>query len=335
MEAVTDKIFKISVPLPDVGKVNIYFLEGDMPTLIDTGLCYPGVEQGIETGLRSVGRRLRDIRRIIITHGHVDHYGLLEHLRQINGADVFMSAPEKQNMLDFQQDLASDMVREHLATSGVPGKLSKHILQYLEILRGLGGEITPASQIGTLAPGSMIFAGFQNWHVQCCAGHSPAGLCLYDEGGLIFTGDHILSKISPNPDLDLTKQRTHQGGLREYVDSLSANLSLPIRLCLPGHGPLVYNYAERIRSILNGINVRRANILAMVGVRPKSTFEISEDLLSDLGRKLTAPQLWLAMKEVKAHLDILETDLCVEALPIAGVHNYRLRNPQVAPELRQ
>lgn len=324
MKKVGEGIYQIEIPLPEVGGINLYFLDGDIPTLVDTGPNLPGVKEGIKVCLKRVGRCLEDLRRIIITHGHVDHYGLVGQLREINGADVFMTAPEKELMLDFQLGEENKRAGRNLTSWGVPGKLGEGILRYFEILIGLGGEVTSATYIEPVVQGEVLDAGQWNWQIQCCAGHSPAGLCLFNEDGLMFTGDHLLANISPNPSLNLNKERTLQGGLKEYITSLNDLVSFPVQLCLPGHGPLIYNFRERIQCLLNEIYTRQTRILAIIGKQPKSIFQIGEELLETLRRKLTVPQIWLAMKEVKAHLDLLETDFRVTMVMIEGVQHFQL-----------
>lgn len=324
MQKVGEGIYQIKIPLPEVGGINLYFLDGDIPTLVDTGPNLPGVKEGIEVCLKRVGRCLGDLSRIIITHGHVDHYGLVGQIREINGAEVFMTAPEKELMLDFQLGVEWERVRISLTGWGVPGKLGDGILRYFEMLIGLGGEVTHATFIEPVIHGELLDAGQWNWQIQSCAGHSPAGLCLFNEDGLMFTGDHLLANISPNPSLNLNKERTLQGGLREYIILLKDMLSFPVQLCLPGHGPLIHGFRERIQCLSNEINTRQTRILAIVGKQPKSIFQIGEELLETLGRKLTVPQIWLAMKEVKAHLDLLETDVRVRMVMIEGVQHYKL-----------
>ena len=323
MKKVWEGIYQIEVSLPEVGGVNIYFLDGDIPTLLDTGPNFPGVKDVLEESLKQVGRRLGDLRKIIVTHGHVDHYGLVGQIQQISGADVFMSLPEKEIMLDFQTGKEIERVAEGLVTWGVPDKLGGGILKYLEIIMSLGEEVTNAT-VQSVVHGEVLAVGQGNWQIQCYAGHSPAGLCLLNEDGLIFTGDHLLAKISPNPSLDLTKDRILQGGLGEYITSLKNMVSLTVQCCLPGHGPLIYNYQERIEGLFEGINNRRSRILAMIDEQPKSIFQVGQELLHSLERKLSVSQIWLAMKEVKAHLDLLERELTVKVDNFGVVNNYSL-----------
>ncbi len=71
------KIHRISVPTPFyVGPVNVYLIEEDPLTLIDAGPRDDASLEGLRSGLNQLGYKLSDIKRIIISHAHADHYGL-------------------------------------------------------------------------------------------------------------------------------------------------------------------------------------------------------------------------------------------------------------------
>jgi glyoxylase-like metal-dependent hydrolase (beta-lactamase superfamily II) len=52
--------------------------EGPDLTLIDAG--WNGDIQAVERSIRSLGRRLQDLRAVLLTHAHADHTGALNYL---------------------------------------------------------------------------------------------------------------------------------------------------------------------------------------------------------------------------------------------------------------
>src|SRR6185295_10519401 len=52
----------------------------------------PGHWRQLEAGLSSMGRSVADIRPVLVTHGHPDHFGLAERLRETVGAGVWVHA---------------------------------------------------------------------------------------------------------------------------------------------------------------------------------------------------------------------------------------------------
>ena len=63
--------------------VNVIIILGDKITLIDTGV--KGSETKIAGYLKSVGRDLSEIERIILSHSHPDHIGSAARLKELTG----------------------------------------------------------------------------------------------------------------------------------------------------------------------------------------------------------------------------------------------------------
>lgn len=85
MRQVTDGIHQISKG------VNAFIVDGDEGVvLIDTGL--PKREGLVSSGLESIGRRPSDVRAILLTHAHIDHFGSAAALKRETGAAVYASA---------------------------------------------------------------------------------------------------------------------------------------------------------------------------------------------------------------------------------------------------
>ena len=73
----------------DDGIVNWYLLEDDDGlTVVDCG--FPTGWSMLLTALGTMGRRLADVRAVIITHGHIDHIGFAERARREAGAKVYV-----------------------------------------------------------------------------------------------------------------------------------------------------------------------------------------------------------------------------------------------------
>src|ERR1700712_4375195 len=78
-----------------VESVNMYVLaDGDKVTIVDCGVWRPDLADGglgsLEAGLEGAGYALRDVSRIVVTHAHIDHYGLAGRLMELTGAELLM-----------------------------------------------------------------------------------------------------------------------------------------------------------------------------------------------------------------------------------------------------
>jgi glyoxylase-like metal-dependent hydrolase (beta-lactamase superfamily II) len=71
------------------GPFNWYVIEeGGRLTLVDAG--FPGHFSVFEQGLRSLGREMRDVEAVILTHAHADHMGFADRVGAAAKAPVFI-----------------------------------------------------------------------------------------------------------------------------------------------------------------------------------------------------------------------------------------------------
>jgi glyoxylase-like metal-dependent hydrolase (beta-lactamase superfamily II) len=70
----------------------VFIIVRDDVTIIDAGV--PGKTDQVLTGLRELGRRATDVKRILVTHYHQDHVGGLTALADATGAEVYVPRNE-------------------------------------------------------------------------------------------------------------------------------------------------------------------------------------------------------------------------------------------------
>ena len=84
-------IYPVAIPFPNDSHLisaNVYALGKNAVTLIDTGPKLPGIFTGLESRLRLAGIKMTAIERIIVTHGHIDHFGLAVDIQKAAGRPV-------------------------------------------------------------------------------------------------------------------------------------------------------------------------------------------------------------------------------------------------------
>ena len=84
-------IHTIQLPLPDysdLSTANMYLLTSRPVTLIDATPKYPGSFEFIKEGINQAGYDTSDLDRILVTHGHVDHFGLFGRIREDAGQPI-------------------------------------------------------------------------------------------------------------------------------------------------------------------------------------------------------------------------------------------------------
>jgi glyoxylase-like metal-dependent hydrolase (beta-lactamase superfamily II) len=71
-------------------------VNGDGAVLLDTG--FPGDAKRIRRVMENIGAGPRDVRAILLTHGHIDHAGCAAELKAWTGAPVFAHALEQRHI---------------------------------------------------------------------------------------------------------------------------------------------------------------------------------------------------------------------------------------------
>ncbi|MFJ1755034.1 MBL fold metallo-hydrolase [Kitasatospora sp. NPDC088134] len=76
------------VPIPVLGRhhINAYLLLGRRPVLVDAGT--PGSGRRIHDGIAAHGVDPADLALIVLTHGHLDHFGSAAELHRLTGAPL-------------------------------------------------------------------------------------------------------------------------------------------------------------------------------------------------------------------------------------------------------
>jgi glyoxylase-like metal-dependent hydrolase (beta-lactamase superfamily II) len=296
-------LFRLPTPVPSL-KVNIYFLDRPVPTLIDAPADAPQFLEELENGLSCLGYSLRDIKVIIITHPHFDHYGSAASIAEMSGAAIWASGETGEWMANFEEECAEEerFTAESLERAGVPSQLMDPARQYFRFMKGFARGVRP---VRILRQGEVLDLGSFHLTVESVPGHTPWCVMLHDrEERIAFTGDFLLEGISPNPLIQ--RSRKVPGGyksLQAYATSLERVNQMNLRLALPGHGRLIRNPSERIEGLLNLIEKRRQAIIARFsGGSNRTIFDIVSEIFPDLPDE----QMFLAVSEISAHIEVLE-----------------------------
>jgi hydroxyacylglutathione hydrolase len=190
---------------------------GDL-SLVDAGMM--GKKDYKIQSILKAGINLKDIKRVIMTHTHLDHMGCLpEILEDLTGAEIWMHKDEADPLEKGDESIAycAEMFAQMIRTMfrKKPGDYC------LKVARKLNGD-------ETLEIGGMV------WEAVHLPGHSPGGLGLYNPAGkILIPGDVVYA------DHAIGRFDFCGASGRALNDSLMTLAALDVDILLPGHNRIV------------------------------------------------------------------------------------------------
>ena len=199
------KIYQISSSPYDS---NAFLVSAEKPVLVDVGMNASYILDRITEIMEP-----DEVVTIVLTHGHYDHWGAVEEVKQRTGAIVVL---HEDDMYLLDDDV-----------SNVAAMFGAH-----------GGSFTPdrllcAGELIDLGDGSSL-------EVIHTPGHTPGSISLYhSRSKILFTGDTVFPGGSFGR-TDLTG-----GSQQQLVESLKLLSGLDVEVMYPGHGDVTDNDVAR------------------------------------------------------------------------------------------
>jgi len=317
-----NNVYLIRVPsLFPVGATNSYVINAGEPSLIDVGLKSRKSYETVLKELRSLKLAPKDIHKVIVTHAHVDHFGLIHRLQEDSSCDVYVHAED----FEFVSNYASaylkrmDYFGDILQRSGTPRKILDDLQAAYIFLKEVGGSVTDCKKIND---GDTITLGDVRLKAIHTPGHTIGEMVLlWDEKEILFCGDHMLNDITPN--VGVTLQGTPVVSLLpDYLRSLEKTLKLPGEVAFPGHHGVIQGFRKRALEILEHHRERKMLMLEAVSQGEKTPFEVSRIIFG----KVSLSEVPLAIAETMSHMQVLEGEGKVSTKERNGVVYYRARS---------
>ena len=250
---------------------------------------------------------LEDLRLVVCTHAHSDHYGQAATIVERTGCELWMH-PNHQHMTRMAEDPDAVLARriEVARQSGVPEEpLMRYASQLSSRESGISGVIEPDRD---LINGVSIGSDLGDWIVYETPGHAPSHVCLFQpERRLLISGDHLLGRISLYFDYGYTPDP-----VGEFLSSLDVVERLGARLCLAGHGRTFADVHAHIQGNRKLVDERLASVLGAVSDESLSAFELVPRVY---GEELAQHNAQRLLSEVLAYLTHLRVEQRVRSIP--------------------
>ncbi|MFP9191416.1 MBL fold metallo-hydrolase [Natrialbaceae archaeon A-CW1-1] len=302
-----ENVERIEIPTPfQIGRVNCYAIAEADVTVVDPGPFTDEAYKTLEAGLARISCEPSDIDRILITHPHIDHFGLANRLAQESGATVY-AHEDAVDVLDnptgnFEQE--QTFFSTYLSAMGVPEQLLETIISLPESYNRFREPV--AVDEALVDDDTIALEGEDILEVLHTPGHAPSSICFLDrEADSAFTGDHIMADISPNPLLTLepgtTDKRTRS--LPTYLEALERIANEDVTTGYGGHRPTVPDISARVEEIVAHHRKRDERVIEVIDEHGSMT---AYELMTHLFPDLPATEAFAGLSEAIGHLDVLE-----------------------------
>jgi glyoxylase-like metal-dependent hydrolase (beta-lactamase superfamily II) len=318
-------IEQIRLPMTDhaLKYINAYLIEGDDGyTLVDCGWGLPEVLQTLEEALSDLGKSIDQIKWVIATHFHTDHYGMAGTLADLGGAKLMMHPADWTILNTRFRHIEAEMHRRDSWLESNGFSLEGYAAE--DRGRLFARRFTLKAPDRDLADGDELRIGSHRFRVVWTPGHTPGHICLYDdERKVLLSGDHVLPRITPHIGY---WNVTDGDPLGAFLDSLHKVAALGAKSALPAHREPIDDLPGRVEELIAHHAERETQVLEVLGGLMTGT-EVASRLTwrRNLSRfdDLPASERSFALVETLAHLEHLRAIGTVEKIQQAGVYRYR------------
>lgn len=271
VEKLRSDLWSIPVPIPNnpLRYVSVYVLAGENGlTLIDAGWESEQSWTALTDGLKHIGASITDVHGCLVTHQHFDHIGLAQRVREESGAWIAVHPADRDAIVDPQRrapDKAAAADRRWMMRLGASEDEATRLSDHGQ--RDAWARIAVPDRL--IEDGQRLVVPGWSLRAVHTPGHTPGHLCFVaDDIGLLFAGDHVLPRISPNISADRDPE---VDALADFLRSLEKIAGEEATEVLPAHEWRFAGLPQRVRQLLEHHEARLSELLHAVREHPGET----------------------------------------------------------------
>jgi glyoxylase-like metal-dependent hydrolase (beta-lactamase superfamily II) len=272
----------------------------------------------LTAGLARSGLKVRDVRRVLLTHGHHDHFGLAGPVADLSGARLYGGRFDRAS---FRMRRNSKLLLDSLARGGFG--VGPRLLMMASVAH-VDHFAAPLAAWDELSGGETLPGDGWSVVVRSTPGHTPGSLTFeIPEANLLFTGDTVLRDITPNAIVDEDPERPGEAfrSVSRYFETLDQiGRSNAASSLLTGHGRPIPDYPAHREKVRHKYALRIAQMERALAPGPTTV----RALVAAIFPAVKAVNLFLAYSEILGFLMYLEDEERVEKVAGALRDGYRL-----------
>lgn len=291
-------VIPVPLPFPSPAWVNCYVIATSTSvTLIDCGVSWDRGMDRLREGFDRLGIDPTSVDRLIVSHLHPDHVGMAPRVTDEFECELVMHRNAATRYAVYNDRHAFRVwIDEFGQTHGVPAGL---LGAFTSIERpDWLPDIGPPDRV--VDDGDRIDIGDGRvLEILHTPGHEHAHICLVESRtGILFSGDHILPRITPVIMWDATGEDV----LGLYLSSVGRLAEGTFGLTYPAHGLIVERGSARAEQIGLHHERRLSGMLDVVTLGPTTAWDV---MLESFRPHLNAMEQRLALRETVSHLEHL------------------------------
>ncbi len=304
--------------------VNTYLFLEPEPVLVDCGEKSKASWEALQAALSVQNLAIKDIKKIIITHAHVDHIGMAGQIVEESGAEVWVNehcydwAVHTKDMWAKRMKMMEKHILGDMPPDGDGDKFKQMLFGFMNAVMD-AWDVLPKEKVHTYPIDGTLNIGGTDWQVIYAPGHTNMQTCFYQKEKKWLIGADMLLKITATPVIEFTLEDSskREKGLAAMLASYQKISDLEIETVFPGHYEPFNDHRRLIASQVRRIHMRKESTLELIKGGKNRFYELFDVLYTN---RMNMP----GMSMLRGYLDLLIDENKIEEQIVDGYNFYQL-----------